>query len=452
MSTSSSSMSAGGSAGKESPGKDSKDKGGVSGSGNFGMDGSGSQASSQQGALITGRNVSVQAGTDLSMTGTVIGAQDTAKLNAGGKLDMQSAQDRSSSSSSNVSVGVGGSKGDGAGGHAGGAGGSASSENVVNRNAIVSGNNVQVTTGGDATLRGANIAGNSVSTTVGGNLSIESRADVNRASNNQAGGYIGGSTIDTHDISTNSIISQRGEIAKTGAGFNYQNSNTDSTQVTMQSGIVGQQSNTVNVTGNTNLTGARIGSDAGGAVNVTTSRLTQSAVEQSTSQSGYSIGGSAQIGNWQAPSTKTTGGSTSSTLQSSVQGTVTQTAPGAAPVTSAPASVPLAEGQTPVQPTIKLAQLGAVLNQPAVQTALKLNKGMKAAVEQYGSSDSVPVDTVRRILGDAGVAIPAGSTDRAVMVLLNNTLESGYAAATTQLGATNIPASQAGGILKAIIP
>src|SRR6185503_2260524 len=266
LSTSSSSMSAGGSAGMEKPGKGSEDKGGKSGSGSYANDNSSSQASSQQGALITGRNVSVQAGNDLSMTGTVIGAQDTAKLNAGGKLDMQSAQDRSSSSSSNLSVGAGGSKGDGAGGHVGGSGGNASSENVVNRNAIVSGANVQVTTGGDATLRGANIAGGNVTSNIGGNLTIESRADVNRASNFQAGGYIGGSTIDTKDISTNSIISQRGEIAKTGASASYQNSNSDSTQVTLQSGITAQRSNTVNVAGRTDLTGARIGAEAGGSV------------------------------------------------------------------------------------------------------------------------------------------------------------------------------------------
>jgi hypothetical protein len=135
-----------------------------------------------------------------------------------------------------------------------------------------------------------------------------------------------------------------------------------------------------------------------------------------------------------------------------VQGTVTQTAPGAAPVTIAPPTAAPAAGQTPVQPTINLAQLGAVLNQPAVQIALKLNKGMKVAVEQYGSSDNVPVDTVRRILGDAGVAIPANTSDRALRTLFNDTLDSAYSAAITQLGATNIPASQAGSILKAIIP
>jgi hypothetical protein len=309
-----------------------------------------------------------------------------------------------------------------------------------------------VTTGGDATLRGANIAGNNVSTTIGGNLSIESRADVSRASNNQAGGYLGGATV-TNDFTTNSIISQRGELAKTGAGANYQSSNTNSTQVTMQSGITGERSNTVNVTGSTALTGARIGSDSGGAVNITTSRLTQAGVEQKTESASSQTGFSAHLGNWQKPETKASGGNnTSSTLQSSVQGTVTQTAPGAAPVVVAPATVPLAEGQTPVQPTIQLAQLGAVLNQPAVQTALKLNKGMKAAVEQYGSSDSVPTDTVRRVLADAGVAVPAGTSDRGVMTLLNATLESGYSAATTQLGTTNIPSSQAGSILKAIIP
>jgi hypothetical protein len=77
---------------------------------------------------------------------------------------------------------------------------------------------------------------------------------------------------------------------------------------------------------------------------------------------------------------------------------------------------------------------------------------MKAAAEQYGGTDNVPADTVRRILGDAGVAVPAGSTDRMVRTLLNSTLDSAYSAAITQLGATNIPASQAGSILKAIIP
>jgi len=448
LSSSNSSFGISGSAGKESPNKGSGDKGGGSGNADVNVASGSASASSQQGGVITGRNVTIDATRDLSMQGTIVGAQDSARLNVGGKLDMQSAQDRSSSSSSNVGVSVGGSKGDGAGGHAGVGVCNASSENVTNRNAIVSGSNVQVTTGGDATLRGANIAGNNVTTNVGGNLAIESRTDVTRSSNSQTGAYLGGSdSLFSGDFGSNSIISQRGELARTGVGVNVQRSNVDSTQVTLQSGIVGQQSNQVNVTGNTSLTGARIGSDTGGTVGVATARLTQSGVEQSSSSSASEGGFSAQIGNWQAPQSSVQAGvSTSSTLQSSVQGTVTQTAPGAPPVTTASAPV---SGPTPIQPTVAVAQLGALLTQPTVQTAMKINRGIKAAMEQYGAD--VPVDTVKRVLADAGVPVADGTSARGVIQLMNAALESGYSAARTQLSAANVPPAQADGILRAII-
>jgi hypothetical protein len=253
----------------------------------------------------------------------------------------------------------------------------------------------------------------------------------------QAGAYLGGSTSPlTSDFGTNSIVSQRGELAKTGVGANYSSGNSSSTQVTLQSGITARQSNTANVQGSTDLTGARIGVEAGGSLSLATSGLRQRGVEQSSQASGSGFALALKPGEAKAPGGSVSSQpSTSSTLQSSV---------GVAPA--------LAPGQTPVTPTIQLAQLGSVLNQPVVQTALKLNKGMKTAVERYGSTDAVPVDTVRRILGDAGVAIPEGASDNTVKKLYSSTLDTAYAAAVAQLGATNIPASQAGSILKAIIP
>ncbi|MGH8688536.1 MAG: hemagglutinin repeat-containing protein [Burkholderiales bacterium] len=435
--TSSSSFSAGSSLSKETGSKPSDtnpkgDTGGSAGSVDMSAGNAGSSVSSQQGALITGRNVSVTAGQDIAMTGTVIGAKDTASLGAGGKLDMQSAQDRASSSSSSTSFSAGRSSGEGDAGHVGGGDSNSNSDAVVNHNAIVSGTTVNVTTGGDATLSGANIAGTNVTTNVGGNLKIESRSDVTNASSSQFGGYVGGANETQTDLTGNSIVSQRGELAKTGVAASYANSNASSTAVTMQSGINAGKSNTVNVTGKTDLTGARIGADAGGSVNLTTTGVTQSGVEQSSQASGSGFGFSLRAGDVQAPNGSTTAGAgTSSTLQSSVG---------------------VDSGQTPIQPTIKLADLGKVLSQAVVQTALKLSNGMKTATGQYGSPDNVPVDTVRRILGDAGVPVPAGTSDRGVRQLFTRSLKTAYASAVTQLGATNIPASQAEGILRAIVP
>jgi hypothetical protein len=84
-----------------------------------------------------------------------------------------------------------------------------------------------------------------------------------------------------------------------------------------------------------------------------------------------------------------------------------------------------------------------------VQTAMKINRGIKAAIEQYGAD--VPVDTVQRVLADAGVPVPGGTTPQGVIQLMNAALESGYSAAMTQLAAGNIPPAQADGILRAII-
>ena len=77
---------------------------------------------------------------------------------------------------------------------------------------------------------------------------------------------------------------------------------------------------------------------------------------------------------------------------------------------------------------------------------------MKAALAQYGSSESVPVTTMRTILTNAGIAAPANVNGEALKVLFNAALQSGYAEATAQLSKTNIPQAQVDGILRAINP
>jgi hypothetical protein len=428
--SSGSSMSAGGSLGYETgkgkKGEKDYDPGGKQGSGQYSSGSQSGQSTTQRGAVITGREISITAGNDVRMQGTVVGARDSATVSAGGKLTMESAQDTSTSSNSGMNFGAGAVRSDGVGGHIAAGVSSGDSLSVVNRNAILSGGNVAVTTGGDARLAGANIAGGTVNTTIGGNLSVESRNDVLQGSASSFGGALGGAS--NAGFTNNSAVTNRGEFMQGGMSMQFGKSNTDVAAVNVQSGITGQQSTTVNVTGTAALTGARIGSsDAEGTTSLTARSVTQQGLEQRDNRMVMNDGVGARIGDLRPPSSTHTDNPSSSVLQSSV-------------------------GGAPVQPTINIAQLGTVLNQPAVQTAMVLNRGMNAAKLQYGGADNVPADAMRKVLVDAGVPGAATATTAGLKTLFSSALESGYSAATTQLNRANVPPAQVDSILRSIIP
>jgi hypothetical protein len=285
---------------------------------------------------------------------------------------------------------------------------------------------VAINTGGDMTMQGANVRGGQVTTNVGGNLNIESRADTSNNSSTSVGAYVGGSGLNRDSAGRGG---QYGGEIRTGASGNLEVQNSDSTRVRQLSGIVGGDGSVVNVlTGNTTLTAGVIGTDSGN-IALNTRSLTQNSLTESSSQSSLSGSLAGRVDQQGTPEGSRSSTSTSSIANSSVG----------------------APGQQ-IQATLNVAQVSQVLNQPAVQTALLLNKGMKAALAQYGSSESVPVATMRTILTSAGVAAPANVNSEGLKALFNSAVESGYTAASTQLSKTNIPQVQIDGILKAINP
>jgi filamentous hemagglutinin len=286
---------------------------------------------------------------------------------------------------------------------------------------------VTINTGKDMTMQGANVRGGEVAVNVGGNLNIESRVDTSSSSSTNVSGYLGGSGFDRD---AGGKRGQYGGDLRTGVSGSLGIASSDSSSVGQRSGIEGGNSTTVNVlTGSTTLKGAVIGGGQGGTTELNTRSLTQSNIDLSSSSSNLQGGGGLSTKTQDVPGGSRNSDSSSSTVKSQVG----------------------AEGQQ-VQATLNVAQMSQVLSTPAVQTALQLNKGMKAAVAQFGSADRVPEPAMRKILVDAGVESAHAAPADTLRILLNNALDSGYAAATGQLAAQNIAPSQAGSILKAIIP
>jgi filamentous hemagglutinin len=391
-----------------------------------------SSSTVETGGSLSGRNVSINAGRDTLLHGTEVAARDRASVNTGGSLTMQSAQSTSTSSGAQYGGEAGAAQGTkrggdesqaAGGGHVGFNVGTSSADSVVNRNAQVSGASVSINTGGDMTMQGANVSGGQVGVNVGGNLVIESRVDSSSASSTQVGGYVGGQTGFDRDASGKRA--QYGGDLRTGVSGNLGLQSSESSRVTQQSGITGGDT-TVNVlTGTTTLQGGLI---TGERSELNTRSLTQSDLQVGSSSSSLQGGGGLSANTQQVPGGSRSSDSSSGTVRSVVG------------------------GGDRVQATLDVAQMSRVLSQPAVQTALQLNKSMKSAAALHGGADNVPADTLRKVLDGAGVGVPANADAVALRTLLNNALDAGYSAAQAQLAQTGIAPSQAGSILKAIVP
>jgi len=425
-----------------SGGKGDKDKdsfngaGGSNGNGSFDVAGGDTNSVTATGGVIQGRNISIASGRDTNMVGTQVAANGAATVNAGRALNMQSAQSSASGSSSSYGGQLGatgsstvlGSSGEDK--HENGAGqvgfnyGNASNNSVTNQNAMVSGGNVAITTGGDMTMQGANVRGGEVTANVGGNLTIASRTDSNNSSSMGVGGYAGYADIGARPGKQG----QYGGDLRTGLSGSYSSDSSNSTTIGTASGIMSANSTTVNVlTGNTSLTGAMISTDSGGGGTILNSRSVNGAsVGQSSSQSGVGFSGGLSSTVAQLPGiSHDNAPSTSSTTQSMV-------------------------GGQPIQANVSVAAVSQVLQQPVVQIALLLGRGMHAAMTTYGSADAVPVDAMRKILTDAGVTPPANASASDLRVLFTNAVVHGKNTMVQDLAHNNIPGAQIDSLVKAI--
>jgi filamentous hemagglutinin len=189
----------------------------------------------------------------IGIEGSDIVAAQTLTLQAQGEIDLSAAQDRvthqSRNTSSSAAVGVGGQVG--AQGSSMGFTASASSsrgrsdgQDLIQRNTHLQGQQVTLESGRDTTLRGAVVSGDRVQASVGGDLRIESLQDTSQftSSSQQAGGHVTGGAG----------YSGSGSMAKSEVNSHF-------ASVTEQSGIrAGDAGFQVQVNGNTALKGGAV--------------------------------------------------------------------------------------------------------------------------------------------------------------------------------------------------
>ena len=292
--------------------------------------GSSKTQSNTSGTSDTARGSSIQAGGKVSIVATGAGqdsniliqgsdiqAGSKATLAADNQVNLLAAQNHSSQTSSNSSssgsIGVSLGTQTGITLAASQGKGQGNGSDTTHTNSHISGNQVQIVSGGDTNIQGAVVAGQQVTTDIGGNLNIASLQDTStyQESSKNTGGSI---TISPGGVPTGGSIS----AGKTNTHSNYQS-------VAEQSGIrAGDGGFQVNVKGDTTLTGGAITSSQAAIDNnknsfttggtLTTTDL-QNKAEFSAQSVGVSVGtsgGSAGIGNM--------GGNASSTTQAAISG------------------------------------------------------------------------------------------------------------------------------------
>ncbi len=189
---------------------------------------------------ITVRGSTIEAG-----KATRLKADDQVSLLAAANTTQESNSSKNSSASAGMSAGTGG-LGFIASASSGKGNGSANSSTYTNTQ--VSGNTVNIDSGGDTTIKGAVVKGDQVTANVGGNLKIESlqNRSTYQEKNSQAGGSVFVGAGASSPVSGNVNVGQT-------------KINSDYTSVNEQSAIrAGDGGFNVNVQGKTALTGGQI--------------------------------------------------------------------------------------------------------------------------------------------------------------------------------------------------
>jgi len=271
-----------------------------------------SSADTARGSNISaGANVSIQASgagqaSDLTVRGSSIQAAGTTKLKAEDQVNLQAAQnttlEASKQSSKSASVGIGiqlGAAGAQMGVTVNAAAGKGQGAGTDSRftNSQVSGQRVELESGGDTNLQGAVVSANQVTANVGGNLNIESLQST--AAYNEKNKSAGGA-ITFGPAPGGSLSLGRSEVSS--------DFNSVGEQSAIRAGDGGFQ---VNVQGNTSLSGGQItstqaaidagansfnGNTAEGLERLTTTDLQNSASYKASSASVGLSAGAAQSG------------------------------------------------------------------------------------------------------------------------------------------------------------
>ncbi|WP_409026085.1 hemagglutinin repeat-containing protein [Gallibacterium anatis] len=244
-----------------------------------------------QGSTLNAGNINLTttAG-DIDVVGSTIQSAKSASLTSAKDIYLSSAQDstsqRSENKNSGWSAGVfagvnGGSPGFGVEGSVQKGQGHENSDTITQRNTTVNGQTVNLRSGEDTTLKGAVVTGDKVNVEVGNNLVVESRQDSQQYDSKQIqGGVSAGVSV----IGSGSYASVNGSLNR---------GKLNATYVETQSGLhAGEAGLTVNVAGNTHLTGAIVDSQASQEKNhFTTGNLSTENIENHSEAKVESIGG-----------------------------------------------------------------------------------------------------------------------------------------------------------------
>jgi len=224
-------------------------------------------------------NVTI-AGSNVNANDVILAAKN--QVNIVNTTDTDSTRSKNDSKSASVGVSVG-TGGFGVSAAMSKANGDGNSDLATQNNSHVNAaNNVTIISGGDTNIIGSNVKGNQVNADVGGNLNIESVQDTLSSAAHQSSSG-GGFSVSQGGASAN-FSQSKGNATGSYAGVNE------------QAGIhAGDGGFNINVTGNTDLKGGLIASDADSSKNsLTTGSLSFSDIQNQShydaSSSGFSAG------------------------------------------------------------------------------------------------------------------------------------------------------------------
>ncbi|WP_370446618.1 hemagglutinin repeat-containing protein [Pseudovibrio sp. Ad37] len=246
--------------------------------------------SERVGQVNAGQDLIINAGRDIISEGTQMSAESDVTLEAGRDIILEAAETETSSSnkSSERSAGIKGTVGVGLNGVSVGVSASVSGQNGkghntsnTKTNALVrAGEDVSITSGEDAILKGARVEGETITADIGGDLNIESLQDTASGKNKTRGGSAGLS-INSNSVSVNGSV-------------NLADGSSSKAWVREQSGLYGEGKVDVRVENNTDLKGGVINSDSGD-LKLDTGTLTFSDVEDHDKSSQTSVSVSASL-------------------------------------------------------------------------------------------------------------------------------------------------------------
>lgn len=467
------------------------DVGAKLGAGYTTTDGSNMGSQAVTGSIAAGGNLTIKTTGDARFEGTQLAAAKDASIDAGGRVDMVSADSTASTSASTraVSAEVNASKGSGGAKKGAGVNVKVEDESTGSTTAqvgsIQAGNNLTIKAKNDLTLVGTTVgAGNDVTLGSDANVNLlAAKSSTDSDSTKVDAGLSGSRTAKAQSVT-----------AKAGVGVSDASTTTEK-----GSDLVAGNKLVINSGGKTDMQGTQIDAGQSAEINATGGLTTRDAVSTS-SQHGVQVDAYVQVAGKRsaeeptsrprsgavdesqptraradavdAPATRERG--TTVTEAPEQTSTWTKVKEGAVKVKDgavsakntakdlkSTTSLPLAwaskTDESDSQSTAvairtgdaadtgRLAQPVNLMALPAVKSAVQLNAALAAPLAQYGSQAAIP-DTVKRaVLQQAGVAIPPGADLNA---LLKQTQSAGKDAAIQGLSTSNLNAEQHAAALK----